>query len=129
MIYIRNNQESLNQKLSDNFRASEFRCNCMQCDVTMVHEYGLHLLNVLRELYGKAIILNSAYRCQQYNRTIPNASPHSYHVRGMAWDIALPKEKEYKDYLIAFCRVVFPDMYVAPTFVHVSIKGFETKTY
>ena len=130
MIYIRNTPENLNQKLAENFQASEFRCRCGKCQLTMVHEYGLHLLTLLRQLYGKPIDINSGYRCQAYNATLANSSPYSYHTRGMAWDIALPlAHKEERAHLLAFCSVVFPSMYVAPTFAHLSIKGFETKTY
>ena len=129
MIYIRNTPENLKRQLSEHFIAGEFRCKCNNCGLTLIHEYGLHLLTVLRRLYGYEIIFTSGYRCQEHNRNTPNATHYSDHPKGMAWDILLPKENDKKQMLIAFCKVIFPHYYVTSVFIHVSIRGFETRTY
>lgn len=44
------------------------------------------ILDPLRELYGKPIIVNSGYRCPALNKAV-NGSKYSQHVKGQAADI------------------------------------------
>lgn len=46
-------------------------------------------LQVVRDLLGKPIIINSGYRTPAHNRAIGGAA-HSFHLSGMAADIVVP---------------------------------------
>lgn len=54
-----------------------------------------HVLDPLRELYGKAIKVNSAYRCEALNKAV-KGSKTSDHMLGRAADITAgsPEENE-----------------------------------
>ena len=44
------------------------------------------LLQKFHDHFGKPIVGHSGIRCEQYNRSIPGASPHSKHRLAMAYD-------------------------------------------
>ena len=78
------------QKVSDNFRLSEFRCKCGKCHITFIDDQLLILLEALRLSWGFPIIITSGYRCQAHNRSLQNSSKYSMHQQGGAVDIPLP---------------------------------------
>lgn len=45
-----------------------------------------HVLDPLREAFGKPIYVNSGFRCRELNKAVGGAK-NSYHLRGMAADI------------------------------------------
>ncbi len=128
MIYVRNIPDVLSIKLSPDFFAREFRCRCLNCELTIIHPFGLHLLQVLRDRIGERIDFTSAYRCQSHNR-VESGKKHSYHIRGMAWDVLLSHEEEKRDKMIKECKLLFPYSYHDDSFVHCDVRGFETRTY
>ena len=71
-------------KLTEHFDSSEFRCKCGcgQGDWLMAPEL-VQALEELRELIGKPIIVNSAYRCPKHNAQVGGVA-NSYHTQGMA---------------------------------------------
>lgn len=54
-----------------------------------------HVLDPLRELYGKPIRVNSAYRCEALNKAV-NGSKTSDHMLGRAADITAGSPAENK---------------------------------
>lgn len=46
-----------------------------------------NILDPLREVWGRPIIVTSGYRCEALNRILPGASPTSQHKQGQAADI------------------------------------------
>ncbi|HEY9745585.1 MAG TPA: D-Ala-D-Ala carboxypeptidase family metallohydrolase [Oculatellaceae cyanobacterium] len=46
-------------------------------------------LQVIRDLLGKPIIINSGYRSPQHNQAV-GGSQNSFHMKGMAADIVVP---------------------------------------
>ena len=59
-------------------------------------QYGVDMvLQPLRNLYGKPIIITSGYRCQELNKLVGGV-PNSYHTFGNAADIHVSGEEEAK---------------------------------
>ena len=54
-----------------------------------------HVLDPLREMYGKAITVNSGYRCPKLNDAVGGAKT-SQHMRGEAADITAGSKTENK---------------------------------
>ncbi len=67
-----------------------WRCQCggKFCNGFPVEpsEKTVALLQKFADHFGKPICRHSGIRCEEYNATIPGASPHSKHRLGMAYD-------------------------------------------
>lgn len=72
-----------------NFAYSELRCKCGQCgsDGTEMDPAFMDQLQQLRTLYGKGLILSSAYRCPAHPVEAKKHEPGE-HVTGQAVDVA-----------------------------------------
>ena len=83
--------ESKMGDLTKNFNKSEFDCNS-GCDMpkdvfenVQVHAYNLQ---TIRDFFDSPVIINSAYRCPEYNAKVGGASK-SQHLTGNATDITI----------------------------------------
>ena len=90
---------------------------------TVVKPELVHLLNRIRELFGKPIIVNSAYRSPAHNAAVGGVA-NSYHVQGLAADIR-PEKLEDLDDLQDLCLelVLEGGVGLYDTFVHVDVRG------
>lgn len=83
---------SRNIQLTANFRLSEFLHGETMLPPDWILE-NLHRLanrlQVIRDLLGKPIIINSGYRSPTHNKRVGGAL-HSQHLSGMAVDIVIP---------------------------------------
>lgn len=83
-----------NVKLSKNFTVKEFACSD-GTDTVFVSLALVNLLQKIRDYFGKAVIINSAYRTESHNKAIGGAT-YSQHKYGLAADIHIngvtPKE-------------------------------------
>lgn len=76
-------------KLSANFKASEFLCHGNGCCAQgKVDEKLVEILQKIRDRFGKPVTVNSGYRCAKHNKAVGGASG-SYHTKGMAADIVV----------------------------------------
>lgn len=75
------------RKLSANFTVREFRSKCGS-DQVLVDEALVILLQKIRDHFGKAITINSAYRTAAHNKKV-GGSTKSQHLLGTAADIAV----------------------------------------
>ena len=76
-------------QLSKNFKSTEFDChgkNC--CGLTKIDSDLIGFLQMIRANFGKAVIINSGYRCKDHNKSVGGASK-SKHLEGMAADIKI----------------------------------------
>ena len=85
-----------NAKLSENFKSTEFDCNGDNCCAqTSVDSELVKYLQKIRDHFGKAITINSGYRCSIHNKAVGGATS-SRHTKGEAADIVVkgvdPKE-------------------------------------
>lgn len=71
------------------FTADELRCKC-GCGTNGMKQRTVDRLDRLREVVGFPIVINSGYRCEQYNRDIGATQTHS---SGQAVDIGCSHKK------------------------------------
>ncbi len=80
-----NKSKNGNTYLSTNFKISEFACKD-GTDKILIDTEMIFILQKIRELAGKAVTINSAYRTSSYNAKVGGSST-SYHMYGRAFDI------------------------------------------
>jgi uncharacterized protein YcbK (DUF882 family) len=73
-------------RLNQFFNLKEFECPC--CHKVMLSEILLEKLFSLRYLITRPILINSGYRCENYNKKV-NGSSGSYHMKGLASDVCV----------------------------------------
>ena len=115
-----------NVKLSNNFTVNEFRCKD-NSDVIFIAPALVDILQAIRNHYGKAVNINSAYRTPTYNKKVGGAT-YSQHLYGTAADIRINGVKP-KD-LAAYIETLMPNyggIGIYPTFVHVDIRKTKSR--
>lgn len=87
---IRTYRKGSVEKLSENFRVSEFACKGSKCGCTtvLIDDALVNYLQKIRDHFGKEVTPTSAYRCAKHNKNVGGATK-SYHTRGMAADIKI----------------------------------------
>ena len=108
--------------LSPNFKLSEFICKCGSCATTQPIYKLVKMLQELRELYGKKIVITSGVRCREHNAKIGGA-PNSYHLYGMAVDIKCHKSHDKYKLLEYAYKVGFTGIGVSSQFLHLDVRG------
>lgn len=78
------------------------------------------LLDPLRALYGKALYVNSGYRCPELNKAVGGV-PTSQHQRGEAADIRCGSPKDLLA-ILKKSKLDFDQAILYPTFLHLSLK-------
>ena len=68
------------------FSEAELKCKC-GCGEAKTDLDFLSLLDLLREEFGKPVILSSAYRCPEYNAKVSSTGANGPHTTGKAVDI------------------------------------------
>lgn len=84
-------------QLSKNFESTEFDCKCKNktCSTTEIDPKLVEYLQKIHDYFGKAVIINSAYRCDKHNKSVGGAS-QSKHKYGQAADIKVSGIKPLK---------------------------------
>jgi uncharacterized protein YcbK (DUF882 family) len=114
-----------NIKISDNFNLREFQCKC-GCGTVKLHSELLRRLQAIRTETGRAVVINSGYRCPTHNKKVGGAS-NSQHLHGKAADIfikGLPIAEQRK-----ICERYFADGGIgyANTYTHVDTRGSKAR--
>lgn len=112
-------------QVSQNFKLSEFQCKC-GCQQVKLHSELLKRLQAIRTETGRAVVINSGYRCPEHNKKVGGAS-NSQHLHGKAADIAikgLPISEQRK-----ICVKHFGDGGIgyANTYTHVDTRGVQAR--
>ena len=76
-----------NKKVSEHFSVYEFACSD-KSDTVLIDSQLVEVLEQVRQHFGQAVIINSAYRTSSYNISI-GGSPKSQHCLGTAADICI----------------------------------------
>lgn len=77
------------------------------------------LLQPLRSLYGKPMIISSGFRCKELNEAVGGVET-SFHTVGLAADIKCENPKALLSLLIS-SRIMFDQAILYPTFLHLSL--------
>jgi uncharacterized protein YcbK (DUF882 family) len=107
--------------LSENFSRSEFACKC-GCGFSTVDVDLLATLEVVRKKFRQPVKINSACRCNDYNKKVGGAQS-SKHKKGIAADITVKGIKPYDVYL--FLDGYMPNSYgigTYKTFTHIDVR-------
>lgn len=115
-----------NIRLSKNFTVKEFACSD-GTDTVFISLALVNLLQKIRDHFGKAVIINSAYRTEAHNKAIGGAT-YSQHKYGLAADIHIngvtPKE------IAAYVETLMPSsggIGIYKSFVHVDVRRVRSR--
>lgn len=110
------------KKLSANFRVREFKCKDGS-DPIFISSELVTVLQKIRDHYGKAVTINSAYRTPTYNKKVGGVA-QSQHVYGTAADIKVAGVKPADLYKWIDANVLkgTGGLGLYSTFVHVDVR-------
>ncbi len=113
--------------LSPHFTVEEMQCPCcFKCtmDVGFMTD-----LEEMREEAEIPLIINSGYRCQKHNSSLPNSSPTSWHMQGIAADIKWSHLGAIVKYrILSEAMRIFDGIGIGKTYLHVD-KGGKKKVW
>lgn len=106
--------------LSRYFRAREFQTG--SCNIVIVSNMLLRVLDTLRDKIGEPIYINSGYRTPEHNKAV-GGSTLSYHMYGMAADIRAKTKTPAELYkLLDEMMDGWGGLQLHKTFVHVDVR-------
>lgn len=104
-IQVFSNSKDGYRQLSPNFRVREFRCKDGS-DPVFVDEELVSILQKIREHFGKALTITSAYRTPAHNKACGGAA-YSQHLYGRAADFKVAGVGP--DTVAAYAETLLPD--------------------
>lgn len=109
----------LHIQLSKNFTKEEFECKC--CNECEINPKLVNRLQLVRDIVGVPIYINSGYRCDKHNKEIGGSSK-SQHVLGNAADIRIKNHSVKEMYEV--CKHFFTGIGIYPeqNFIHVDLR-------
>ena len=79
-------------RLVESFTLDEMACKDGTLELTPDAVQHANMMQALRKWYNKPMVVNSWFRSLAYNRTLPDGTDGSKHIKCLATDIAYPKE-------------------------------------
>ena len=113
------NEQRSDERLSANFRRSEFACWC-GCGFDDVDPRLVQRLQHLREQLNAPIVVNSGCRCAEHNESV-GGRPQSQHLLGKAADIRVPGRSPAEVKAVAESMNLFTGIGIYATFVHLDV--------
>lgn len=92
-----------------------------ESQVENLKSLAINLLQPVRDLYGKPMIINSGFRSPEVNKAV-NGSPTSDHMNGKSADVRTPNPRELFN-LVHNSGLSFDQLILYPTFVHMSFRS------
>lgn len=102
------------------FNYEEFDSPDIQGSGQLMDSQILSMLDEVREIYGKPIVINSGYRTIRHNESV-GGKPQSSHLKGLAVDISCTNSRDRYNLLEAIKQVGFNRIGIAKSFIHVDI--------
>lgn len=111
-----------NFKLTEHFNLREFQCK--HCGQAKISYKLVSMLEALRQELGVPFVITSGYRCPNHNANVGGAK-NSFHVQGLACDIACPKGWTVEAFTKKCLEHGFTGVgaYPAQNFVHVDVRS------
>lgn len=81
------------------FKLGEF--SCKHCGENKMDPKFIDKLDLLREAYGKPLVVTSGYRCPAHNQKVSSTGPNGPHTTGKATDFRVDRGDAYKLLAIA----------------------------
>lgn len=114
-----------NIRLALGLTSSEFACKCSypECRSTIAHPDLIKAWGKFRSLVGKAVLVNSGYRCPRHNLE-EGGRPLSRHQLGQAIDINLKSIKHLNKSEVEFAAKEAGFTYIKfyETFAHIDVR-------
>jgi uncharacterized protein YcbK (DUF882 family) len=109
--------------LAPHFRQAEFDSKDVPGSGANMKPELIVMLEALRRLVGKPLVINSGYRTQQHNHAVGGA-PASAHTTGEAVDIGTRgwKQRDRIDLILYARKLGFIGVGIASNFVHLDMK-------
>ena len=111
----------MTKMLSKNLSEDEFKCKC--CGICVVDPVYIRKFQLLRNLVAEPLVHTNGYRCPKHNAEVGGA-PGSFHMKGMAGDIACDgadKARRYKIVKYAI-EVGFGGIEISPWHIHLDVR-------
>lgn len=112
------------------FKPEEFACKCTYVDCQdsnqFMDERFLELIFKVRAQLDFPMHVNSAFRCDRYNRDLPGAAKNSYHTKGLAVDIRMTNAF-YRYELVEQCIAHGLSVIIYKNFVHIELRFGQPK--
>lgn len=102
------------------FNYEEFDSPDIQGSGQMMDKKILEMLDEVRYLYGKPIVINSGYRTIRHNDKV-GGKPSSSHLKGLAVDISATTSLQRGALLPILRMVGFNRIGIGKSFIHVDI--------
>ena len=125
--YVVDVTEHVNEKVSEHFTISEFKCTD-NSRVVVLNKALIDVLETIRKHFNKPVIINSGYRTVAYNSQLKNSSPKSQHTHGNAADIRIPgiTPLALYNFINSFYRNSL-GLGLYDTFVHVDVRDGKSR--
>lgn len=109
------------------FKDGDFARCSPPCKLSEINIDLLDALDVARSLYGRPMIITSAYRTKDYEH-LKGRSGSSSHCKGLAVDIACQDSTTRLKLVLALTRAGFRRIGIGPSFIHVDIDDVKPKS-
>ncbi len=108
-----------------NFNRFEFECDC--CGEAPMSKVFLERLQILRDMYGSPLSINSGYRCPAHNKNVGGSSK-SRHMQGDAVDISIVNMSGAQKHklLSLITQLEFGGIGIAKGFIHIDLRDKPT---
>ncbi len=108
-------------QITEHFNLREFQCK--HCGQVKISSKLVSKLEVLRRKLGVPFVITSGYRCPTHNANVGGAK-NSYHVQGLAADVACPKGFTVEQFAQICQDHGFTGVgaYTSQNFVHVDVR-------
>lgn len=114
---------SWEREVSDNFSDKEFFCPCsdLSCSGKRPPHPALPLkLEVIRQMYGKPIFINSGVRCPKHNERVGGVAG-SEHETGEGADLLVANSRDRMSIVQAAIKAGIRRIGIGKSFVHVGV--------
>ena len=113
------------KSITKNFKVREFKCKDGS-DVIFIADELVNVLQKVRDHFGKAVTINSAYRTPTYNKKVGGAT-YSQHCYGTAADIVVSGVSPNAVYAYVDSILSKGGVGKYPTFTHVDVREVRTR--